>query len=535
MFSTIPNIISRAFPLNPDARAFIIAAGITDATTIFAINELVNSLQVNSLWTKMAAIYPFAGSTATTQKWNLKDPRDLDAAYRLTFVGGVTHSSSGMQPNGTNGYANTFFNPSTGISPTISASLGIYINLVGGGTIAYDMGIAADANVDMFDLVAKRTTGSVGIADFGTFPSGRVESAAQAAAGTGTTIGSIRSANDRAFFRNGLSIATSATNFAPAYANGNIPIGAYNITTGAFAGVGQFVNNRYAFAFIGTGLTDTEALTLTSLVQRYLNTLSRSVVAIPTVSDIDAQNFLVAAEITDNTQANAIQNLVAGLKSNSLWTKMQAIYPFVGSTSTTHKFNLKSPFDTNTAFRLTFSGGYTQNSNGITPNGTNAFANTFYNMNTSGSLNDSHISVYSRTNVQRTGGKDIAALSTSPTAQTYLELRDTANQSEVAINDGGSLASPGFTDSSGLFVGSRPDASNTFLYRNTTQKAFVKASTGKTTVNLYLSALNNNGTAQQFSTRNLAWASIGSSLSATDVSNLYTVVQAYQTALSRQV
>jgi hypothetical protein len=509
MFSTIPNIISRAFPLNPDARAFIIAAGITDATTIFAINELVNSLQVNSLWTKMAAIYPFAG----------------DAAYRLTFFGGWTHSSNGALGNGTNSYADTFY--STSSVTQNDTSLGFYarVNYTPPAGGAIDMGSFNEGTGFGIFLAAEVVTN---------VPRLRMYQSAVDSTGTnqqGFWIGAAGS--DTRLIKDGAVLTTAAN-------SGTFPLTARNISLGAMYSTANasylyYTAQQYAFAFIGSNLTNAEALTLTSLVQRYLNTLSRSIVAIPTVLDIDAQNFLVAAAITDNTQANAIQNLVAGLKSNSLWTKMQAAYPFVGGTSTTHKFNLKSPFDTNAAFRLTFSGGYTQNSNGIIPNGTNAFANTFYSMNTSGSLNDSHISVYSRTNVQKTGGKDIAALSTSPTAQTYLELRDTANQSEVAINDGGSLASPGFTDSSGLFVGSRPDASSTFLYRNTTQLSFVKASTGKTTVNLYLSALNNNGTAQQFSPRNLAWASIGSSLSVTDVSNLYTVVQAYQTALSRQV
>ena len=31
---------------------------------------------------------------------------------------------------------------------------------------------------------------------------------------------------------------------------------------------------------------------------------------------------------------------------------MKAIYPFVGGTATTHKFNLKDPADINAAFRL---------------------------------------------------------------------------------------------------------------------------------------------------------------------------------------
>ena len=93
--------------IDPDAQAFLMAAGIVDATITSAINNLVVGLKGASLWTKMKAIYPFVGGTATTHKFNLKDPRDLDVAFRLTFFGGITHSANGVQGNGTNGYANT--------------------------------------------------------------------------------------------------------------------------------------------------------------------------------------------------------------------------------------------------------------------------------------------------------------------------------------------------------------------------------------------------------------------------------------------
>ena len=90
---------------DPDAQAFITAAAITDPTQQAAINTLVLDLKGYSIWSKFKAIYPIVGGTASSHKYNLKDPRDLDAAFRLTFATGWTHSANGMLPNGTTAFA----------------------------------------------------------------------------------------------------------------------------------------------------------------------------------------------------------------------------------------------------------------------------------------------------------------------------------------------------------------------------------------------------------------------------------------------
>lgn len=97
--------------LDPDAVIFLNVANITDSTISTAINTLVVDLKSYGIWTKMKAVYPFVGGTADTHKWNLKDPRDLDEAFRLTFLGGITHSTGGIQGNGINGFADTNFIP----------------------------------------------------------------------------------------------------------------------------------------------------------------------------------------------------------------------------------------------------------------------------------------------------------------------------------------------------------------------------------------------------------------------------------------
>jgi len=103
--------------VSADAALFLDAAGITDPTITAAINTFVLGLQADGIWKRMFALYPMVGGTASAHKFNLKDPRDLDAAYRLTFAGPFIHSALGVQPDSTGqpanivayANANTFF------------------------------------------------------------------------------------------------------------------------------------------------------------------------------------------------------------------------------------------------------------------------------------------------------------------------------------------------------------------------------------------------------------------------------------------
>jgi lysophospholipase L1-like esterase len=79
-----------------DAANFITASGITDSTIITAVNAYVTDLKNAKLWNRFAAIYLFVGGTSDTHKFNLKDPRDLDAAFRLTYSGTPQHDTNGV-------------------------------------------------------------------------------------------------------------------------------------------------------------------------------------------------------------------------------------------------------------------------------------------------------------------------------------------------------------------------------------------------------------------------------------------------------
>jgi hypothetical protein len=56
--------------------------------------------------------------------------------------------------------------------------------------------------------------------------------------------------------------------------------------------------------------------------------------------DADAAAFFVRAGITDETQKNAVNGLVVGLKADALWGMMYGVYPIVGGNGVAHSKNL---------------------------------------------------------------------------------------------------------------------------------------------------------------------------------------------------
>lgn len=243
--------------------------------------------------------------------------------------------------------------------------------------------------------------------------------------------------------------------------------------------------------------------------------------------DADAQAFITATGITDLTQKNAINQLVLDLKGYSIWSKMKALYPFIGGTATTHKYNLKNPLDTDAAFRLVFNGGWTHSTNGVKPNGTNAFANTYLFSN---SITSAHLSIYSRENISTGVAIDIGAV-TSAVDRYWLAAGFTSNN-DIVLGFGNPLRTSAGS-AQGFFNGTLTGTTSTLL------KNGVQLSSGATVIvaappniSLYIGGSNGVST---FSNRQLAFSSVGDYLTNTEAANFYTAVQTFQTTLSRQV
>ena len=204
------------------------------------------------------------------------------------------------------------------------------------------------------------------------------------------------------------------------------------------------------------------------------------------------------------------------LKTHGIWTKMKAIYPMVGSSAAACKQNLKS-----SSFTGTFSSGWTFANTGVTPNGTSAYMDSNLNTNNFTSL---HYSYYSRTT--NTSGRDMG--SESPAAyDLILSLGGTLYQrfdtSSIVVAN---------TDSKGFYVGTQ-DATNLHrCFKNGTQIGTTEPDDQSyNNANVYIGAVNS----AYYGSRQCAFASIGDGLTDTEVSNLYSAVQSFQTTLNRNV
>ena len=248
--------------------------------------------------------------------------------------------------------------------------------------------------------------------------------------------------------------------------------------------------------------------------------------------------FFTATGITDETIKGAVNVLISELTSYGIYDKLDVLYPMVGDTALEHSYNLVNP-DNN---QLTFFGGWTHASTGATPNGTTGYATTSYIPANSSSLTSAHLSAYQRSiSVAGTsravmgvddGGSVINGfgLGMFVTGTKQVGILSGADNNDYAPSE----ASPAINGFSAITVNGDRDAQH---YVNGSSNGSAVTQTGSLTSNeVYIGATNRDSTSVvNYFDKELAIITIGSGLSATDITNLYNTIQVFQTTLSRNV
>jgi hypothetical protein len=241
-----------------DAEAFITAANLS-AGQGSSIRTLVATLKTAGIWSKLKAIYPFVGGSANSHKYNLKDPRDLDEAYRLNFYGGWTHNVSGPYGNGSNSYADTNLNPFLKLN-TNSSSIGVWVP---NGMNNHGFGVWSNSGANKFSIIEQGG---------GYLKSQMTSSSTEAWGITNTTSGFIMgnrtSATSNKIYRFGSlftvhptygGVPHNTTANTADYPNANFWLGRVNGNTSI-----SYYNQSIYFAYIADGLTDAEILALSN-------------------------------------------------------------------------------------------------------------------------------------------------------------------------------------------------------------------------------------------------------------------------------
>lgn len=268
--------MTKAPAYDPDAKLFLdaeTAAGvILTKNQANAINQLVLDLKAANIWSKMKAIYPIIGGSATSHKFNLKNPLNTDAAFRLVFSGGVTHTSNGIYGNGTNGFADTFLFPGISfITPyNMHLSANIITDWASTGLAQNHIGINFSTNCNYRLASTNATTERSYMARI--IASDEILVTTTATTHKGFWCGSRTANNVNNFIQPNGTITLNSNLITTAVLT---PFSSFNLLRAGGGGSAFYSAFGYSFFSIGDGLTTSEMTNFRTLVANYQTTLGR--------------------------------------------------------------------------------------------------------------------------------------------------------------------------------------------------------------------------------------------------------------------
>lgn len=267
--------------------------------------------------------------------------------------------------------------------------------------------------------------------------------------------------------------------------------------------------------------------------------LSNAYLAGLSVREVDADATAWAAAVTtaggtySDATMIALNTFVRAAKAAGYWTKLNRINLFCGNQLTAALVPLKvgggNATDTNVNF---VSGDYTE-ATGLTGNGTTKYLQTGLIPNSTLALNDTHLAIYNLGTVAQTCaiGADNALQLLAPFNGSLIDsyqYNGTAGQGLLEV------ANPGAPF--GLMVASRTAADSHKVYKAGSSLGSSATTGGALPSNgIYVLATNAAGSATFVSPAACGGYSIGSGLTAADVTAYNTHMEAFQDALGRGV
>jgi hypothetical protein len=257
----------------------------------------------------------------------------------------------------------------------------------------------------------------------------------------------------------------------------------------------------------------------------------------PPAFDADAATFLAAVinsgGTVDATMSAATDTLFVGLKADGIYNKLTRMYPFIGGVDGSNRINALNP----TVKNITFNGGWTHNASGSTPNGTTGYG-TIGIIGAGGDAligNNYHHSIYIGAAKTSANFEYDLGATIDPSLESILESTD-YRYSRVSRADNAQEYQQPPSAVTGFFANSSDNPDFILQIRTTqTSRSFGIGSWVIPSINLLLGARNDNGSIMQYSTKQYSFLTIGERLSSTELSNLESRINTFQTSLSRNV
>jgi len=230
-----------------------------------------------------------------------------------------------------------------------------------------------------------------------------------------------------------------------------------------------------------------------------------------------------------------VNDLVAGLKTNSLWAKLFYYYLFLGDTAILQKYNLK---DINT-FPLTWYGGWVYDNKGALGNGTNAYAKTGFTPSLAKELNSNGLSIVIGTNNTPvvTNAIEIGAFNASEKSS-YLKvfISSSKAQLESGMNGGGPSSIVSNPDSKGVYTSVKQSSTLSKVFKNSIEKKSWNGGGTLPIVETYIGTLNTDDSAygSGYSNQRFQGALEHTGLTLTEVQTLHSLIDTFEAAIGRK-
>lgn len=252
--------VSTFTPTSPQSSAFLARTSGLSLAQKQAYDTMITGMVSDGTWTLLDALYIFATNNTTTAALNL-----VSTSFTITPHGTLTFTAGhGWAGDGSTGYLDTTFNPSTAPSPKFSpnsASIGVYDQTSPGSSNSGGMGITDGTNLTRFAL------GGAGASAAWI----EIESSNPISLAVGNNRNAWVVTRTAQFvqsaYRNGSSTALG-TNAGDSQSNPSLSfyIGAVN-TSGSPA---LFGTDQLSAAFIGGGLTGAQSVLINNRINAFM-------------------------------------------------------------------------------------------------------------------------------------------------------------------------------------------------------------------------------------------------------------------------